>query len=155
DKGSNVNQADKDGNTVLMEAVRNNDLNVVKLILNHVKNIDQVNTKGTSALAQAVAYGSPETVSLLLDKKANVQIVDKDGNNIAAYLVQSYQPLREGQKNDFSEKMTIIKNAGVNFDAPQHEGNSLYHLAVVKNNVNLLKQLEGFNINLNAANKEG
>lgn len=155
DKGADVNQADKDGNTVLMEAVRNNDLNVVKLILNHVKNIDQVNTKGTSALAQAVAYGSPETTSLLIDKKANVQVVDKDGNNLAAYLIQSYQPLREGQKNDFAEKLTIIKNAGVNFDASQHEGNSLYHLAVVKNDVNLLQQLESLHMNINVENKEG
>lgn len=155
DKGANTNHADKEGNTVLMEAVRNQDLSVVKLILNHVKNIDEVNAKGTSALAQAIGFGSPETVSLLIDKKANVQVVDKDQNNLAAYLVQSYQPLREGQKNDFAEKLTIIKNAGGNFDAAQQDGNSLYHLAVVKNDVKLLQQLESLNINLNAANKEG
>ena len=155
DKGTNVNQTDKDGNIVLMEAVRNNDQSVVKLILKNTRNIDQVNAKGTSALAQAITYGAPETVSLLIDNKANVQVVDKDGNNLAAYLIQSYQPLREGQQNDFAEKLAIIKNAGVNFDASQHEGNSLYHLAVAKNDVNLLKQLESLNLNLNVENKEG
>jgi len=155
DKGTNVNQADKDGNIVLMEAVRNSNQSVVKLILKNTKKIDQVNAKGTSALAQAITYGSPEAVSLLIDNKANVQVVDKDGNNLAAYLIQSYQPLREGQKNDFAEKLAIIKNADVNFDASQHEGNSLYHLAVAKNDVNLLKQLETLNMNVNVGNKEG
>lgn len=154
-KGTNVNQADKDGNIVLMEAVRNNDLSIVKLILDNTKNIDQVNAKGTSALAQAITYGTPETIKFLLDNKANAQITDKDGNNLTAYLVQSYQAPRQGQKSNFDEKLTIIKNAGVNFDVPQHEGNSLYHLAVVKNDVNLLKQLESLNLNINAINNEG
>lgn len=155
DKGANVNQVDKEGNTALMEAVRNTDLNVLKLILNNTKNINQVNLKGTSALAQAVAYGSPEVVSFLLNNKANSNIVDKDGNNLAYYLVQSYQPLRDGQKNDFTEKLTIIKNAGVNFAAPQQDGNSIYHIAVAKNDVNLLKQLDGLNINIDTKNNEG
>lgn len=155
DKGANVNQADKEGNIVLMEAVRNSDLNVLKLILNNTKNINKVNLKGTSALAQAVAYGSPEVVSFLLNNKANSNVVDKDGNNLAYYLVQSYQPLRDGQKNDFAEKLTIIKNAGVNFAAPQQDGNSIYHIAVAKNDVNLLKQLDGLNINIDTKNNEG
>lgn len=154
-KGTNVNQADKDGNIVLMEAVRNNDLSVIKLILNNTKNINQVNAKGTSALAQAVAFGTPETIQFLLDNKANAQIIDKDGNSLATYLVQSYQAPRQGQKSNFDEKLTIIKNAGVNFDVAQFEGNSIYHLAVVKNDVNLLKQLQGLNMNINAVNKEG
>src|SRR5690606_36480842 len=154
-KGTNVNQADKDGNIVLMEAVRNNDLSIVKLILDNTKNIDQVNAKGTSALAQAIKYRTTKKIKFLLDNKANAQITDKDGNNLTAYLVQSYQAPRQGQKSNFDEKLTIIKNAGVNFDVSQHEGNSLYHLAVVKNDVNLLKQLESLNLNINAINNEG
>ena len=155
DKGVDVNQADKDGTTVLMEAVRNNDLNTLKQVFGKVKTIDQANKKGTTALANAVAYGSPEAISFLLDNKANAKIVDKEGNNLAAYLVQSYQPLREGQKNIFIEKLNILKNAGVDFAAKQNEGNSIYHFAVVKNDVNLLKQLNDLNIDLNTLNNEG
>lgn len=155
DKGTDINHADKEGNTVLMEAVKNQDTSVVKLILDRVNNINQVNAKGTSALAVAVASGMPETVSLLIDNKANVQVKDKDQNNLAAYLVQSYQPLREGQKNIFAEKLMILKKAGVDFKSTQQDGNSLYHLAVVKNDVSLLKQLEPLNINLDIQNNEG
>lgn len=155
DKGTNVNHTDNEGNNVLMEAVKNNDQDMLQLILTHTKNINQVNLKGTSALAFAVSSGSPETVSLLINHKADAQVVDVDKNNLGAYLVQSFKPLREGQKNDFAEKLAILKNAGVNFAASQNEGNSLYHLAVVKNNTDLLKQLEGLNINVNAVNSEG
>lgn len=37
----------------------------------------------------------------------------------------------------------------------QKDGNTLYHLAVGKNDLNLVKKLEGLSININAKNAEG
>lgn len=39
--------------------------------------------------------------------------------------------------------------------APQENGNNLYHLAVAKNNLSLLKRLESLGLDVNAKNKEG
>ena len=51
--------------------------------------------------------------------------------------------------------MQLLETAGVNFNLPQAEGNTLYHIAIVKENLSLLKSLEHFNININAKNKDG
>ena len=103
-KGVDVNHADKDGNTVFMEAASGNNVAVLELILPKVKNINQINTKGMTALAHAVSNGSAEVVSFLIKNKANVQAIDKDGNNLAYYLIQSFRTPRPGQKDEFSDK---------------------------------------------------
>lgn len=154
-KGVDVNHADKDGNTVFMEAASGNNVAVLELILPKVKNINQINTKGMTALAHAISNGSAEVVSFLIKNKANVQAIDKDGNNLAYYLIQSFRAPRPGQKDEFSDKMNILKQAGVVFNASQHDKNTLYHLAIAKNDLNLLKKLDGLNIDINTVNTEG
>lgn len=55
----------------------------------------------------------------------------------------------------FADKLNALKAAGLDITAPQKNGNTLYHLAVMKNDIDLLKKLEGLQIDVNAKNKEG
>jgi len=152
-KGVDVNHADKDGNTPFMNAAgANRDLATLELVLKHVKNINQVNSKGVSALAMAVSNNSPEAVQLLLDKGADIKINDKSGDNLIAYLFQAYSPQRA---EEFEAKLKILADKGLDVNAVQQNGNSLYHLAVAKNDLTLLKRLEPLKIDVNLKNKEG
>jgi ankyrin repeat protein len=154
--GVDVNKADKDGNTAFILAAEGKDIDVLQTLLTKVKNINAVNTKGESALTQAVKGSSTEVVSLLLSKGADVNTKDKNGNNLAFYLVDSFRASGETpQKDDFTEKLTLLKSKGINFAEPQKDGNTVFHTAVIKNNINLLKKLEGLNVDINAKNKEG
>lgn len=168
-KGVDVNQVDEDGNTVFMNAAANNrDLSVLDMLLPKVTNINQGNEKGATALALAVKGNSPEAVSYLLSKGANVDVTDKGGDNLAAYLVQSYNAGGPGgmggangarpdapRTDEFAEKLKLLQEKGLDMKAPQKNGNTLYHLAVAKNNLALLKKLEPLQIDVNAKNKEG
>lgn len=179
-KGVEVNQADEEGNTVFMNAAAaNRDVSVLELLLPHVKNINQANHKGVTALAMAVKGNSAAVVTYLLDKGANVQVKDKTGDNLAVYLIQSYSPNNgqrpeggpgfggtprpEGQSgagmtpqtDDFSAKLALLQEKGLDLKAAQPNGNTLYHLAVTKNDLSLLKKLEPLQIDVNARNKEG
>ncbi|MCP9751462.1 ankyrin repeat domain-containing protein [Ferruginibacter sp. HRS2-29] len=152
-KGVDVNQADNDGNTPFLNAASyNRDTATLNLLLPSVKNLRQVNKKGASALALAVNYNSPEVVDYLVKKGVDIKTVDAAGNNLAYYLIQSYNP---GKIAEFDAKMKELTAAGVNFTAPQQDGNSLYLVAIAKNDINLLKKLEGLKIDVNAKNKEG
>ena len=51
--------------------------------------------------------------------------------------------------------MMILQQAGVDLSAPQKDGNTVYHLAVAKNDIALLKRLEVLKADVNAKNKEG
>ncbi len=158
-KGVDVNKADKDGNTAFMLAARGRDLAPLELLLPKIKDINAVNAKGESALTQAVRYGSAEVAAFLAGKKTNVKLLDKDGNNLGVYLVQSYRPAPAGgagaTADEFTAKMNLLKEKGLNLAVPQKDGNTLYHLAAARNELDLLEKLQPLQIDVNVKNKEG
>lgn len=159
-KGVDVNKADSEGNTAFIIASGGKDIELLQTLLPKVKNINTTNTKGESALTQAVKNSSADVVTFLLNNGADSKIKDNEGNNLAYYWVESYRALRPGssealaQKDDFGDKLTLLKNKGVDFAAKQKEGNTIYHSAVVKNDLSLLKKLAELNIDVNAKNNE-
>lgn len=163
-KGVDINQTDKEGNTPFIGAAKSKETSLLTLLLPKIKNINTVNKKGESALSMAVTSGSSETIKLLLDKGADINVKDAAGNTLAHYLIQSYKGnggrgsfSRDGEdpNADFDKKLAILKTAGLNFKTPQTGGNSLYHLAIEKNDLTLFKKLDGLGLDINAINKEG
>lgn len=152
-KGVDVNKADEEGNTPFMNAASfNRDIETLTLLLSKVKNINQANNKGATALSLAVAGNSANVVSFLISKGASTNVSDKKGDNLSAYLLQSYQPRT---MEDFAAKWKVLEEKVFNFAAAQKNGNTLYHLAILKNDLSLLKRLEGLKIDINAKNSEG
>ena len=153
DKGVNINEKDKDGNTPFINAAESNsDVNILEFLLSSVKNINEKNKDGATALGLAVKNNSSEVVKFLIEKGADINVVDEKGDNLASYLIQYYSART---KNDFENKMKILENAGLNFSAIQNNGNTILHLALSKENIDLLKSLEHFNIDINKKNSDG
>ncbi|MBL3658524.1 ankyrin repeat domain-containing protein [Fulvivirga sediminis] len=156
-KGVDVNAKDAQGNTPLMNAAAGNDLAIVKLLVEKSKDINSANKAGETALTKAVAGNSPEVVKYLIDKGAKVKVKDVAGNNVGYYLISSFRT-RGGfmQKGDpIAEKYEILKKKGFNPKAEQANGNTLYHLAVEKNNLSLIQKVEAMGVDINKANDEG
>ncbi|OXA90395.1 ankyrin repeat domain-containing protein [Flavobacterium hercynium] len=158
-KGLDVNKADKEGNTAFIIAAEGKDTELLQTLLPKVKNINTVNAKGESALTNAVKGSSPEVVALLLSKGADSKVVDKNGNNLAYYLIESYRAPRPGapasKQDDFGDKLRLLQEKGVDIAGQQKDGNTLYHVAILKNDIALLKKLADLKIDINAKNKEG
>ena len=166
-KGVDPNKADNEGNTPLMVAASGRDTVTLQQLLPIVKNNNAQNLKGESALTKAIQLGSPEAVAMLLNKGADVKTIDKDGNNLGFYLVQSYRPQMMGgmgrnpessnapKEDPFEAKTKLLQDKGLNLATPQKDGNTLYHVAIIKNDLTLLKKLANLNIDVNAKNKDG
>jgi len=156
-KGVDANKANKDGNTPVLIAAGARENGALEILLPKAKNINLQNLKGESALTMAVRSGTPEAVALLLSKGANVNVKDKDGNNLGVYLVQSYRPAgRDANAQDpFDAKVKLLQEKGLNLAAAQKDGSTLYHIAITKNDLALLKKLAALNIDVNAKNKDG
>lgn len=159
-KGVDVNKTNEEGNSVFMNAISSRNVALLELLTSKVKNINAVNKKGESALTQAVSTSSPEVVAYLVGKGANVKVEDAAGNNLAYYLVQSYRPTAAGssaqsQKDEFTEKLNLLTAKGLDINAAQKDGSSLYHVAIARLDLSLLKKLTDLKINVNAKNKEG
>jgi ankyrin repeat protein len=152
-KGVDVNLADEEGNTVFMNAAAaNRDTTVLAMLMKPTKDINKGNLKGVTAIAMAVRSNSPEIVRYLLDKGASVNAADGNGDNLAYYLIQSYSPQRA---DDFDAKLKVLQEKGFKITTPQKNGNTLYHLAVAKNDLSLVKRLESYQIDINSKNSEG
>lgn len=153
-KGVDVNLADAEGNTSLMNASVGRDVALVNLLLEKGTKVNEVNAKGETAIFQAVKSGSVDVINALLNKNASLTVLDKDNHDVAYHLVQNFRAPRGGN-DDFLDKLNLLKSKGVSLQSPQKDGNTLYHLAVGKNDLNLVKKLEGLSININAKNAEG
>lgn len=173
-KGVDINQVDQDGNTPFISAGNGRSLEVMKAMIPKVKNINTLNANGESALLNAVKGSSGEIVALLLANGADLKVTDKEGHNLAYHLVDAYRPagVRGGRggrgaapqgagtpaspvQDDFTDKLKALQIKGLDLSIPQSDGNTLYHLAVVKNDLAILQKIAALQIDINAKNKEG
>jgi len=69
-QGSDINAKDKYGQTALMVAAENGNVDTIKLLLDHNADVNAIRNNGKTALVIAAGKSSVEIVKLLLDKKA-------------------------------------------------------------------------------------
>ncbi|MAU75807.1 MAG: hypothetical protein CL831_02910 [Crocinitomicaceae bacterium] len=151
-KGVKVDQQDAQGSTPIINAAHRNNLAYLSFMVEHSDDINVVNKKGLSAFMAAIQYNSPEVVSFLIQKGADVSLCDKDNNGSGYYLIESFDVKKQEQ---FNKKLELLIDSGFNLSSTSGKGNNLYHLAVQKNNTQLLDILHAMKVSLNVKNDEG
>jgi len=152
EKGVDVNQQDENGNTAFLNAVYRNDLKVVKYLSQYITDINTRNKDGKSALMIALSKNSVETVEFLIEKGANINHKDEKGNTLSYYLLDAF---KAENQDVFNKKRAALESVGFHIPDTQAGANTLYHLAVQKNDLELLKKLTVYEIPVNAKNDEG
>lgn len=152
EKGTPVDQQNAEGNTALSNAARRNNLAIVTLLADKTSNINTANKKGQTALTNAIYGNTPEVVAFLLQRGANAKHLDKKGNNIAYYLVKGYS---DRAVDNFDKKLALLQKQGMALNQLQANNKTLIHIAVEKNNLNLLKKLTGLKLDINAKDSDG
>jgi len=151
DKGVDINQVDKNGNTALINAASGNSLKIIKLLERKTKNINHFNKKGQTALSKAIRNNS-EIVEYLINNNANVSVIDAKGNHLGYYLFNTFSTRN---LKEFQNKLKLLKAKGLQVSKPQKNGNTLYHLAVEKQSLSMLKYINNYKIDINAKNSDG
>lgn len=130
----------------LVNAVKNNDLELAKELINKGANVNQKDSSGNSLLIISSADGNAEMVQLLLSSGADISAVDASMKatalHAAAYL-------------GHPEVMKILVENGINIDAQgPYNGYTALHDAVWQNNIEGVKVLvkSGANVNLKGRN---
>lgn len=75
---SDLNKQNIGGASPLHIAVRNNNLAIIKILLNSNLNVDLIDNEGYSPLMRAVSYSNPEIVHLLLQKNPKISQYNKN-----------------------------------------------------------------------------
>ena len=150
--GADVNQADEEGNTPFLNAAARNELAIVQLLYKDVKDINTPNKAGETALMLAVQGNELAVVEFLLQKGADINAQDTAGNTVTYFLAESFNKRKPAV---FDAKVRILKTKGLKFNTIQSDGNTLYHIAAKNNDLDLLKRVSDFSIDVNAKNDEG
>ena len=90
--GVNINAREASGRTALMLAVEENQLNVVKVLLNGKADIQAINKYGDNALFIAVNRGNSSALHLLLEAGAKLNSRDANGNTALLLATQKRNP---------------------------------------------------------------
>ena len=147
-----VNLQDDAGASPFMYAALGNNLEAVTFLSKYVKDINTKNKIGCSALALAVDENSAEVVDCILKKGGDVKTKDKKNNSLAYYLLNGFD---SKEAEVFDAKLKLLEAQGLSMTQLQNGGNSLLHIAANKNDLDLLKRLEGYKIDINVKNNEG
>ncbi|MEM6515766.1 MAG: ankyrin repeat domain-containing protein [Bacteroidota bacterium] len=152
ERGVDINQSDEEGNTPFLNAAGYNNSEVVSFLTKRVKDINATNKKGQSALTRAVSRNNLDVVNYLIENDASTKILDSEGNNLMYYVLGTFN----AQKPEvFNSKLELLVKSGLDANATQAKGNTLYHLAAEKNNLDLFKRLQDFKIDINKKNDDG
>ncbi len=149
----NINQGNAKGTTALAMAVRGNSPDVVTYLLSKGADINGTDKAGDNVAAYLIQGYRPAGPGGMAGGPGM-------GGPGGAGQAGAGGPRPEGGMNaprtdDFSAKLALLQQKGLDVKAPQQNGNTLYHLAVAKNDMELLKKLEPLHIDVNARNKEG
>lgn len=149
EKGVDVNQKDKDGNTAFLNAVNWDNLEFATYLLPKVDDINHKNNDGHSALTYTIINKQTAFFDDLISKGADATIVDKDGNNLAYHAFVNYDP----EKSEHF--LNSLKAKGIDLAQTQGKGNTIYHLAVDGSSVPLLEKAKALKVAINQKNEDG
>lgn len=151
ERGVNINQIDKSGNTALINAI-GTDIKKLERVLPLVAEVNHQNQQGHSALTMAIKRGSKESFDLLVENGANVNQTDATGNNLLYYAFQHYSSRKE---EVFDYIISVLDEQNIEGAGAYSEGNSLAHIAIEKNSPYLLKKALSVGADINHQNKDG
>jgi len=152
-RGVSASAQNKEGYTPFhVAAATNREVATLSLLKPSAKNINDPIKNGATALALAVRGNSLEVVEYLLAQGAQLGGKDAAGNTLVAYLLESYSPQNA---KVFEGKLNLLKAKGLQLSQPQKDGNTVWHLAVVHNDVELLKTIQPIAGEINVRNNEG
>jgi len=131
-----INIRDRYGNTLLMEAIKKNDSEIVKLLINNGANVNINDSNGISAFNLAALRNRREILNELLKNDCVlVNQLDLNGNTP---LISLLKPKRSQYLVDIIEK--LIKR-GADINLKDHSGNTALTYAIQNKNLEVIKLL--------------
>lgn len=171
--------------SLLTEAVKNKNIEIIKYLIKSGVNINGVNQNGATALMEAAKSGGDFKIfKYLLKKGARLEITDNNGDNAIHYLyrdgydIKNFPLDKVSSKYDVKNKkgetplLLLIKNRlfkenfkmskikklykiGFDIHTADNKGNNLIFYAISQNNFELFKYLIDKKVNINKVNSEG
>jgi ankyrin repeat protein len=147
-RGSNIENINKNGDTLVLICSRNGQHEVLELLLQYVDD-EFINRKahidGFNAIMASTEQNRPECIKVLHDFKVNLNQKTDPDNAILA----SATPLHIAAHYNRAEAMAMLLQLGADPNIPDKSGQTPLHLAVIQGNIKIIQLLRQFNANCN------
>lgn len=136
EQGATMDTVDENGDTLLMYAIKNVNLNVFNEILTYPQNLNAQNKWKRTALIRAASIGNASMVKQLLVKKANPDIQDEDGMTAAI----------TAAINDSPEMLHDLKRANANFEVKDNTDWTPLMWAISSESLKAIEELMSYKV---------
>ncbi|MEI8244547.1 MAG: ankyrin repeat domain-containing protein [Lentisphaerota bacterium] len=130
--GSNQEQNDANGVSLLFHAINFGSVTAVKLLLDHGADINQSNWRGRTPWLLAVESGDLEKISLLREREADTKAKNDQGQTGLHYSAM------RGREYLFNE---LLEHSGEEVSYTDQRGNTILHLAAAWGNPAIVKTI--------------
>lgn len=118
--------------------------------------LDRVKLNGRTILFEVVNYNHFELVRILLNYGMNPNLIDKEGNTPLSILVEEGLKVKDKEEKErFLERLVFFLKFRVNVEAQDLEGKTVYHKAVIANDLDVVEKLLTKKADLNIKDKQG
>ncbi|NOR46379.1 MAG: hypothetical protein GQ534_12410 [Candidatus Delongbacteria bacterium] len=128
----NGNTCKIEGRTPLHNAMYTNDVEVVKLLIDHKAPVDIQDKDGTTSLILAIRNGSTEIVTVLLENNANPNLQEN---------VLGQAPLHIAASKGYLGIVELLLENGAKLNSEDNKGNNALYLATFHKNKDVVKSL--------------
>ena len=144
---ANVNARNVQGNTPLRLAVSNGQLQVAKYLMN--KSINLAAKDKDSLLLEAIKSQNIKLVQFLIDNNANLAVKDEDGNSLLQIAIS------KTHINMMLVKLLLQQKEAGFLEAKNMDGNTPLHIAILNDDLDLVKFFAEAGANLEATDEAG
>ena len=152
DNGNDVFDLPKTGRSAFMSLTTKWKVKQLKKFEPSSDVINMKNEKGETAVLLAAKYNDAEVLRFLVEAGGDLNAVDHDHKSIQEYILEGYRPVSFA---NFTEKVALIKEAGLNFNGTLSGGNTLFHWVVKQAKMELLEELAPSTDAIDALNEDG
>ncbi len=127
-----------------------------KKLLSFRPKLNRVCSKGRNILFEAIIYNNFEFLTMLFNYGMDPNIVDKDGNSLLSVLVDDGLKITNPKlKELFLERLVFLLKFRVNVDVQDSEGKTVFHKAVIANDLAVVEKLLTKKADLNLKDNQG
>lgn len=131
-------------------------IGLLKRILGHKPKINTPKVNGRTVLFDVIFYNNLELIKMLLNNGADANLVDIDGNSVLSLLIDEGLKLtRPKDREHFLERLVFLLKFRVNVNAVDKDGRTVYHKAVIADDVEVMEKLLSKRADLNIQDKQG
>ena len=178
EKGIDINHKDKDERTILedlceMVLIEENDIRVpsrkfldirengnyiklLKRIIGRKPKLNLPRNNGRTILFDIINYNNLDLIKLFLHNGADTNVIDNDGNSPLSLMIDNGLKLKKlNEREKFLERVVFMLKFRLDVNAVDKDGRTVYHKAVIANDIELIEKLLTKKADLNIRDKQG